>query len=401
MNPFRSLLGVCAVSLVSSISFAQETKAADLKVGSGQDPKAVAPVPVEQKSAPVAPGTGSNTWFPVTNKDLGTFFGQGDATGVFAFKNPSDKTIEWRQVTGSCQCTKAVIRVGGRLYELSSKPTPNLLNRITKVPGQPDQIERVQQIAIEPGAEGEVEVHLDMTGITGSKQASIDIHTTDEAQAHMRLSFHANGAQLFVVSPTEVNLNKMTWSESKEFTVTVTSPLHKDWNIVRMDDAGKAFSVGWTKSENNGVASWTIQGKYGPVDGETGGGGLLKFYSDIQGGAATFSVRVMAFVQGPLEVKPGGFLPLGLVRKGTVVKKEIVFEPNDGFVLEATAMKFEKMSMDGQFVTASQRKDGNKLIVELQISDQAPTGMLKGELVVELNHPLVKDKRIMFNGFVR
>jgi hypothetical protein len=106
-------------------------------------------------------------------------------------------------------------------------------------------------------------------------------------------------------------------------------------------------------------------------------------------------------VQGPLEVKPGGFLPLGLVRKGTGVKKEIVFEPNDGFALEATALKFEKMSMDGQFVTASQRKDGNKLVVELLISDQAPTGMLKGELVVELNHPLVKDKRIMFNGFVR
>ena len=81
--------------------------------------------------------------------------------------------------------------------------------------------------------------------------------------------------------------------------------------------------------------------------------------------------------------------------------KEVVFEPNDGFALEATALRFEKLSMAGEFVTATSRKDGNKLVVELQISDQAPTGMLKGDLVVELNHPLVKDKRIMFNGFVR
>jgi hypothetical protein len=106
-------------------------------------------------------------------------------------------------------------------------------------------------------------------------------------------------------------------------------------------------------------------------------------------------------VQGPLEVKPGCFLVLGLVRKGTTLKKEIVFEPNDGSSLEATSFRFEKMQLGNEFVTASQHKDGNKLVVELAIADTAPTGLLKGDLVVELNHPLVKEKRIMFNGFVR
>ena len=34
------------------------------------------------------------------------------------------------------------------------------------------------------------------------------------------------------------------------------------------------------------------------------------------------------------------------------------------------------------------RKDGKKLLVELEISDKAPAGMVRGELVVGLNHPL-------------
>jgi len=239
-----------------------------------------------------------------------------------------------------------------------------------------------------------------MTGITGGKQASLDIHTTDENLPQIKLKWHATGAQMFVVSPAEVNLNKMTWNDTKEFTVTVTSPLQRDFNIKRMDDAGKGFDVTWEKSMNGDQATWTIHGKYGPIDGEAAGGGVLKFYSDIQG-ETSFLVRVMAFVQGPLEVKPGGFLPLGQIKKGVELKKEIVFEPNDGTILKATKLSFDKLSMAEEFVSVSQRNDGGKLILELVISAQAPQGLMKGDLVVELDHPLVKEKRIMFNGFVR
>jgi hypothetical protein len=382
------LLGFAVVAALNVV-VAQDTKSAEATR---------VPRPVHGGTA-VAPATGGNTWFAVTNQDLGTYFGQGEAVGVFKFKNPTDKPIEWRNLTGSCQCAKAQIRINGRCYELSSKPTPNQLFRVTKTPGQPDQSEKVQQIAIEPGAEGEVEVHLDMNGITGAKQASLDIHTTDELLPQLRLNFHATGAQLFTVSPSEVNLNKMTWSESRDFTVTVVSPQHKDWSITRMDEA-KGFACTWEKNVVNDVTSWTIKGKYGPVDSELGGGGVLKFYTDVRG-ESSFTVRVLAMVQGPLEVKPGGFLTLGLVRKGSSLKKEVVFEPNDGFDLAATELKFEKLTLPTEFVTATSRKDGQKLVVELNISDQAPAGLLKGDLVVVLNHPQVKEKRIMFNGFVR
>jgi hypothetical protein len=364
--------------------------------GSGDPGQKGAPAAGAPQRAVQQPG---NTWFEVTDQDLGTFYGEGEATGTFRFKNPNDQPIEWRNLNGSCQCLRAVIRAGDRRYELRPKQS-NPLVRITSGPGGKEIQEPVTQIQIGPSEEGEVEVHLDMHNITGPKLATLDIHTTDTKLPHMRLKWTATGAKLFVISPSEVNLNKMTWSESRDFTVTVASPLNKDFNITRMDDAGKAFDVSWEKSVNNGLATWTIKGRYGPVDQETGGGGVLRFHTDIPGNQA-FSVRVMAFVQGPLEVKPGGFLTLGMIRKGSTLHKEIVFEPNDGADLALTGFRFEKLAAADGFLKVTSKKDGLKLVVDLEVTEKAPQGLLKGDLVIELNHPLVKEKRIMFNGFVR
>ena len=66
-----------------------------------------------------------------------------------------------------------------------------------------------------------------------------------------------------------------------------------------------------------------------------------------------------------------------------------------------TGHHFEKLTASQDFLVVSSRQDGDKLVVVFEVSDKAPAGLLKGDLVVELNHPLVKEKRIMFNGFVR
>ncbi len=387
----RTTLGAFVLALTLVPAAAQ-----DVKPETRESAEARAPVPLAPTQG--KPATGGNSWFQTTNQDFGTFYGQGDGVGVFKFKNPNATPVTWQTITGSCQCAKAIVRVGGRVYELSSKPTPTL-TRVTKVPGQPDQTEKVQQIMIEGGAEGEVEVHLDMNGITGAKLASFDCHTTDPALPQIKLSFSATGAQLFTMSPADVQLNKMTWNEVREFTVTVNSSVQKDWNVTRMDEA-KTFDVTWEKVQNGDATSWLIKGKYGPVGSDSQGGGVLKFHTDVQGGA-TFNVRVVAMVQGPLEVKPGSFLSLGLVRKGTGLKREVVFEPTDGFQLASTEVRLEKLQVPAEFVTAKTRSDGNKLVLEFEISDKTPPGLIKGDIVVALNHPLVHEKRIMFNGFVR
>ncbi|MCA8974438.1 MAG: DUF1573 domain-containing protein [Planctomycetes bacterium] len=381
----------------ASWSNAQELEpAAPVKKAAGE----VQDFAVTPNSPQQSAGTGGNTWFPVTEIDLGTFFGAEHATGKFSFENPGESEILWRGLQGSCTCAKAVVRIGDRTYELSSKPTPNLLVRLDKGADGSEIRETVKQIAIGPGEKGEVEVHLDIPNVPGPRQAHLDVHTTDERLPQFKLKWKATSAKLFVVSPAEINLNKMTWNETREFTVTVTSPLHKDFNITSMDDAGEAFDVNYEKTMNGDMATWTIHGKYGPVGSDVAGGGMLKFVTDVRG-ATSFTVRVMALVQGPLEVKPGGFLPFGMIRHGKELKKEVSFEPNDGLKIEATKLTFEKLTVPEEFVAVSSHNDGNKLIVEIVVNDKAPAGLLKGELVVDLNHPLVKQKRIMFNGFVR
>ena len=343
--------------------------------------------------------SGGNTWFPVTVRELGTFYGSGEAVGTFKFENPQDTSVDWVALTPSCQCASAEITIGDRIYKVIAKPQKRLV-RVTRRAGQPDKLENVAKITIGPKEKGTVETRLDMNKITGGKHATLDIHTTDPVEPHSKLTFRATGAQLFAVSPKEVNLNKMTWNETREFTVTVSSTMQKQWEILSVDKPSDAFDVKWEKVQNGEHTSYRISGKYGPVNSEVGGGGMLKFRTNVNNGA-TFNVRVLAFVQGPLDVKPGGFLTLGLIRKGKPIKKSITFTPNDGTELKATEMLFEKMTLKQEFITATQRKEGNNLVVELSVADNAPTGLVKGELVVKLNHPLIKEKRIMFNGVVR
>lgn len=384
-----TLACVLAVSAAAQVAPAKSIK------GQKELPVSVSHQPSKAKQK----GKGGNSWFPVTIRELGTFYGQGEAIGTFNFKNPHSDAIEWRSMQPSCQCASAEIRVGERIYRVIAKPTKRVV-RVTKVAGQPDKLENVRSVTIGPGEEGVVETRLNMHNITGVKSATLSIHSTDPVEPQLKLTFRASGAELFSISPKEINLNKMTWNESREFTVMVSGSATKDWKIIKMDDAGSAFDVKWEKTGTGKVTTYKISGKYGPVNGETGGGGVLKFRTNLNG-AATFNVRVLAFVQGPLEVKPGGFLTLGLIRKGQQVTKSIVFEPNDGIDLKATDLVFEKTSLAKDYIKATQRKDGDKLIVDLSIAENAPTGLVRGELVVKLNHPLIKEKRIVFNGFVR
>jgi hypothetical protein len=400
------------LAILSAVPFALPFAAAQEKPDAGAGlPKSEKPTEVKTTSPAPAPIPGKgNDWFPVTDQDLGTFLTHEHATGKFAFKNPHGQPIQWKSFKPSCQCAKAIILVGTqpkddgqvnvRRYEYSDKPQPNQLLRITRDAQGKETQERVTQIEIGPNESGEVEVHMEMNGVAGPRTANFAIHTDDPAWPMLTINWRATGAQMFVMSPAEVNLNTMSWNETREFTVTVTSPLQKDFNITRMDDAGPDFKVAYEKSMKDGTATWTVRGTYGPIQNEQGGGGVLKFYSDLQGNPSML-LRVSAMVQGPLEVKPGSFISIGMIRQGSSKAEKVSFVANDGSDLDTTEVSFEKLSVDPKFVTSKTVKDGKKVVVELLISSDAPRGLLRGDMVVKLNHPAVKEKRILFNGFVR
>jgi hypothetical protein len=354
---------------------------------------------IHQEAKPTGASRG-NAWFEVSDQDLGTYFNHEEAVGHFMFKNPNDQAVEWKTLTASCQCSRAVILIGKRRYEYSNKPTPNMLVRVTQDTSGRHE-ERVSQIEIEPKEAGEVEVHMEMQAANGTKSASLDIHTTDSITPMTKLSWRATGAQMFVVSPPDVNLNQMTWNEKREFSVTVTSPIQRDFTITHMDDAGKDFDVKYDKVVKDGAAVYTIHGTYGPVTAEgNSGGGVLKFYTDMKGDP-TFLVRVQAIVTGPMDLKPGSFLGLGMIHKGSGRTEKVTITPNDGSDLQATEIAFEGLSVESKYVTTHQSKVGKDLVIELEVAKDVPTGLLKGSMLVKLNHPAVKERKITFNGFVR
>ena len=70
-------------------------------------------------------------------------------------------------------------------------------------------------------------------------------------------------------------------------------------------------------------------------------------------------------------------------------------------LLKATKIYFERSSVDAKYLTATQKKDGKDLVITLEVSPDTPRGLLRGDMIVELNHPTVTKKKILFNGYVR
>jgi hypothetical protein len=383
------VLRLCTLGLLALSSQAQEAKQ-----------------PLPEQPVKIQSGVGQktgNSWFETTEQDLGTFFNNEAAVGKYKFKNPTDKPQEWRNIQPSCTCSQARIQIGTQHYEVSGKPAA--IYRLSQGPGGESR-EKVTTVEVGPGEAGEIEVHMDMHGVTGLRESSIDIYTTDQDSPLLKVKFRATGAVMFSVVPPEVNLNKMAWNQQREFTVQVTSPLAKDFNITGTDPLQTGLKVEYDKQLKDGVATWTIRGTFGPLEAQagTGGGmssgGQIRFHTDVKSGAG-FDVRVMAFVEGPLEIKPGSFMALGMIRHGTPVTRRVTLEPNDGSDLQVTKFRLEKLSVPEKFVTPKATKEGKLLHIDLEVSPDAPEGLFSGTLVIELNHPAVKEKAVMFNGYVR
>lgn len=389
-------LGVLAGGLVVPAA-AQEVKQVKPQGDNGQP----------EQPVKIQPGAGlqrtGNSWFETAEADLGTFFNNESAVGKFKFKNPSDKAQEWKSVQPSCACSQAKVLVGGRTYEVSGKPAA--IWRINQGSGG-EAREKVSTLEVAPGESGEVEVHMDMHGVTGVRESDLIIYTTDQDTPQLKLKLKATGAVMFSIVPPEVNLNKMAWNQQREWTVQVTSPIAKDFNITGHEPLQPGLKVEYDKQMKDGMATWTIRGTFGPLEAQagTGGGinsgGQIRFKTDVKGGTG-FDVRVMAFVEGPLEIKPGSFMSLGMIRRGTPVTRRVTLEPNDGSDLQVARFRLEKLSVAEKFVLPKATKEGKLLHIDLEVSPDAPEGLFSGTLVIELNHPAVKEKAVMFNGYVR
>jgi hypothetical protein len=336
-------------------------------------------------------------WFPSLESTLEVKAEMSEAKHVFAFQNPRSQSIDWTAITGSCTCSSAVILVGDRRYELRSKEKK--LYRVTGQPGA-EESTQVTTIPVAAGESGQVEMHVDTHGAKGQKLVSLDIQTTDPAVPVMRLQLRANIESVFTVTPPALGLGIVPLGEERRFSVQVTS-IAKDFAITELLPPPKGLTATFEQSTQpgpDGKAVWVIQGALrldtpGPTN-------LTLQFKTNQPAAPTLQLPLHANAQALVEVKPS-ILTVGRVKQGQGTKAKVTFTAADGRTLNATALRLENLNVAAEFVTLRSTHEGKDLVVELEVSEKAPIGLMKGDVVVDLDHPSVKQKRLAFNAFVR
>ena len=346
--------GLCASPLSSQSTDAKiipeiggESKSTKPQFKAGSPPKRV---PFD--------GPRPNRWFESTQVDLGTFLEGETAVGKFRFTNPDDADYLIKSVTPNCQCAKAKISVGDRHYVIENNPVPNTIYRLDGPEPAPAKDgekgkqaprTKVKHIAVGAKEEGLVEMHLSLKGVTGVKEAFITMRTDDPLLPTPRVVARAKGVNFFTVRPPQINLNKMTWDQKREFSFEVSSDIKPDFEVTDVTTSAQALKVtSKTKLERNGQTFWKISGQYGPDVQPRAGGGVLKVQTNLRDAKSvagkSVDVRVIAVVEGPLTVKPGTFLPLGRVRAKTGKTTSVEFVPNNDFDLQFAEVKLEKVT---------------------------------------------------------
>ena len=242
-------------------------------------------------------------------------------------------------------------------------------------------------------------LEVDLRGVTGAKEATLQVVTDDESMRSMSLVARAIATQFFRLVPPEISLNRMRWDEQRNFRAEITSPVQPGFEITGMEDVPEKMSIEYRKEMRGDAAVWIVEGTYGPDLDPASSGGIVQFKTDVEG--RKVGLRVMAWVEGPLEVKPGTFVPFGMIRKGQGATKEVEFVVNDDFDLQIEKVEFKNLSIDSSLVSSKTVKDGKNCKLEITISADAPRRLVRGDVVVTLNHPAAKTHELQFNGFVR
>lgn len=351
-----------------------------------------APAGESQRGAP-------NDWMDQTFLDLGVYYEEEEAVGTFSFHNPRDEPHAISHLRPSCTCSKALVKVGDRRYEVGADKQTY---RISIKDGVETK-EQVTHINVGPHEEGTIEVHMHIAGIRGPKEASLTYETDDEAQPLVNVSWRATGATFFVVEPPEVNLNEMTWTDQRDFQFRITSPMKKDFELTSHDPLPEAMKISYEKEMQGDQAVWTVKGTYGPGASEQDGGGTITFHTDVDD--KTVSARVIAFLKGPLTVQPGGFVSLGHIEPGESKEVEVRLIPTGDFDLQVESLEPVRLrGAEGpqrDFIHFDHHKDGKDEVVTIRVDPGMNKTYIHGILRVHTNHPAAPSKDIMFNGFVR
>lgn len=337
----------------------------------------------------------TNAWFGETVRNLYLEPGATEVTALFPFQNPTDQPVEWRNLEPSCSCAANKVILGDRTYTKKPKMQP-----LVQLVHGPDGDSEVTVPSIQIGAHerGQIELRLDLHDVEGTKAISFDIHTTDPAMPMVRLKVNATVPPPFVLDPPDVNLKAVAYGETREFQVTARSRLKPDFDITLVQPVPPELTITATKELTDGVATWTIHGTFRATNLNLAAS-MLRFDTNIEK-AKVLTIRCLANVIPPIEAQPR-FVTLGTIKLGTKATGRIRLVSHDGQLPKVTSVRFERLNVPPNYLSMRTTNDGNDIVVEFEVAADTPAGVVQGDVVVNLDHPQLKQQRVPFNGFIR
>jgi hypothetical protein len=323
-------------------------------------------------------------WFKQTNLDLGTHFQEASIIGTFEFSNPTGVEQKIVNMLPSCGCTDVTMEIDGKLVAIA-KPF-------------------VGEVVVPPDVPCKLKVKMDLRGVVGEKTGDIRIQTTDPELPFVSLQVKAAAKVFFEISPDNVHLGELNYSDQREFVVSVTSPHTKRWNILGNEGLPPKTKIDLKKIDEPDRTRYEIRGTIGPGLEEGGAGGTITFKTDVED--RTFAVNVSGFVMGPLKVTPSFFLSFGHVPFGTRKQIDIEFvckDQNHKLAVEKVEFMDLQNGLEPAHLDYSVKdvEAGQKLILAVWLKESAPRAQGRGKIRVHLNHPSAKSRDFSFNAFIR
>ena len=193
----------------------------------------------------------------------------------------------------------------------------------------------------------------------------------------------------------------MKWDDQRKFSFVIDSPVNPDFKLLDHEPLPSYVKISKEQiTKLDGKKAWKVEGTFGPQADPKSGGASIKFKTNWEGKDVTMSV--IATITGPFSIKPGTFLSFSKIKKGEGAVREIVITPNDDFDLVLESVEFPKLTIDRKYISATATKRGRDLVVALKISPDCQGAILvRGSMVLHLNHPALKSKKFTFNGILR
>ena len=301
--------------------------------------------------------------------DLG-FVDQGEKLGfAVKCKNVGNEELNISSIDASCDCTSA--------------STSN-----TK---------------IAPGGETEINVVFDSNEKKGRQVQTIYINSNDPVTPTVQLQLiGVVRPEKVILRPQSINFGKLRRSESanKEIYIPDSSEVSANYSDTKLeikeastDTPFVIAAITHTPDEKNPNYTIGLSLKPGSPIGDFKGKVIINTNHPKE---LTIEVPITATIKGDIDVFPDTFF-LGLIKKGKAVEKAITIS-----TVGKDSLKIEKVDNPLEYVSVklTPKTEGKEYSLTATLKNDAPTGYIKGDIVIHTNNPDQPEIKVPVLGLV-